>query len=866
MWLSKSINRRSIIAYFLEKKYGTQNELILDKLTYSIKIRIKEQPLTSIKSIQSVTIGRKWNDEEENPENYAWIGKNKTIKLNESCFDPVYFDYSQENKMRSLSVISILALKCLYDRYRGFKLPGLIFRSEIYALRELGIWPYDKNIDRLVSQIARESSTLLDPKNKDCGKPSFRADKLPLADRFLLDNDEIYNIICWQGKHGKGKKQELFEAAYTINIKPRDIHLLDIDGNPIPKELIKVTLQPLFPPMAILSADKIQKYQKDIKNEKYPLFNPVNFSKLAKEKKKDRLALDINTYEKEKNWYDKKSKLCDRSNPFKNIFIKHDTDSYIDREWLSHIINEKIANSSPEWPYILLTSNSGFGKTAFIVNFIKHLRIDYVCYFFDKRDPTLKHPKFFLAHIIYEFEKILKIDEHSAYVTISDMLNRYRVLLELIEEWGKSTGNTLLLIIDALDEAFDDSIEGISVGGILMIHIPHNMRLIISSQWSSYLESFINQEYSNVVDLTRFKNESNKDIRKYFLSALSKADIYSTKDIDYLVGQSGGNFLYTTLISDLLNEGNKNIDDLLTYLPKSLESVYELQLNKMFERIRKLDILRHVRKAIRIITHVTGKLNKNIVRECLNVDSFELQEILKHLLPFIDSSELQEDGICCWHHWTLFWFFLNSKHLTPQETQETYEIIGQGFLKTITNGNTLLIPESDINLLPSRYVPIDKGRTDLLRLIRDYAFSQICENSLVDSVDQLILECRYYALCNNHPEYLVFFGFVDIALNDEKKHAEDNSFIGHVFPSNMISKVTHIVDQCNSVEELLDSTIALLSSKSINETELTWLLNRAYELIRPEVIIVDSDIKSLKIDWPKMYDLSVYHSKRFEIK
>lgn len=156
MLLTPPITKNSIIEQFQFEKFKDQKQLwVAEAISYALEIFLRPSPSLTFDSIEAITLRRIWLDGSSTYSQNSWNENKPLLALH---FSPYRFSYRDENKGRSLVLLASLGLKTLRDHLHQSKRPGLLFLSDISALKDRGIWA-GKNceLDSLVSRIVNYS-------------------------------------------------------------------------------------------------------------------------------------------------------------------------------------------------------------------------------------------------------------------------------------------------------------------------------------------------------------------------------------------------------------------------------------------------------------------------------------------------------------------------------------------------------------------------------------------------------------------------------------------------------------------------------------------------------------------------------------
>lgn len=290
--------------------------------------------------------------------------------------------------------------------------------------------------------------------------------------------------------------------------------------------------------------------------------------------------------------------------------------NYETRQWLLKSVRDWIENGSRQ--ILLLLGGPGTGKTAFSIWMSYSELSEYVCawhlcqysdkYTCDLRN-AVKSLAYYLSTRIPAFYKNMEIADVAKVLQEAEFdgatLFKYLILnpLQKIE----SPDKTVVILIDALDEATQDNHNGLAeIISIYAGQFPRWLKIIITSRNDSSITTYL-KEISEVINLDdeNLSSNSAEDIQRYVGKMLNA----SSSSIQKVTAESGNNFLYAQLLCDTIRQ-NPNFAS--GELPLGINGYYYSYIRRYFTN-NKFTFDDHALPLLHLILTAYEPLHKEVI-------------------------------------------------------------------------------------------------------------------------------------------------------------------------------------------------------------------------------------------------------------
>jgi hypothetical protein len=702
MRIDRDINKEEILAGFVHEKFRfTESASLIVNLSYGIDIQLsRETPLT-FDSIEHVTIRRIWPTKGIPPQ---YPQSRKVKPLGSDHFSPKTIAYNRDNnKGNSLALLVILALKTAYDEVRKAERPGLLFLSEIFKLRELGLWKKkNRELDGLVSRLRsywkhKDKKVRKTRTNEE--KDSHRYKRYPLVDEFLIDAQEIYNIVCWKGiNKNRYKEQLIAEKVWVLNAHPSQVRVFMPEDIQLRGESLRKTLSAFFPDQILITPQEIAEYENIIKKNGIPFFQSSR--PVAMTTGRDQLLQDIlETWKTLENY---KNQKPPEIVSFDDVFAKYPVADFVGRKEIKDRLDAFGRQLSAKSRYFLIVGEAGIGKTALICNYLATQREIPIHYFIKWRRDELDSPTRFLKHLYFALSYEHKLETE---VTGEDPGILFEILKRRIREVSDTilaSGKKEIIFVDGLDEAKTKTLAGSTIIDLIKFDFPHNFAFVIFSRDMPELEPFKKTGKANVIYLSGSNKTNLRDLRNYFSTRLPRR-IINRVVISMLVRKSGGNFLLASFLIDMIKTRKFSLARVLHGVPEGLDGYYEFEIRSIEEKVRDSIRIADIRRVMRMISILEEPHTPKEICDYLNIDYMDVNNVFGALEQFFDLSLYHKHGECRWFHVSFRDFVLNPVRFPEAEGKKLHSAIADYTRKAIDNGTLHSIPKYSLRFFTTHY-------------------------------------------------------------------------------------------------------------------------------------------------------------------
>lgn len=664
MAINRVIRRDLIVDDFRDTRQNLPHKLA-DELDYAISIRLLPNLEAPFEAVQSITLKRILKSKDESFAEKRWTYKRTATPLKEQHFKETEFDYATENKGNSLSILCALALKAKYDELHGSKRGGLLFRSELYALRNANIWRQKQaDLDKLVSDSIIRAVNPDDPNRG-------RYPRLPLLRKFLIAANEIWNIVCWAGSdHINEERGTASEKIWVLNVSPQNIRIMTADGIELAGNPLRATLKYFFPEEFVLSEATIAEYEKRIKAGERPEFELPRHPAYATQPKKD----SEGTLELWENLRKHAQPHTPEMIDFSHIFESHPSSQFVGRERIFAQIDQFLGSPAQPSPYLLVVGEPGIGKTALIANYIQCHRPEAVRYFIQRSKQNLDKPDRFLRHLYVSLSARYNLPVEATTEPAEVISERLKRRAREIRDTQLEEGDVVAIFVDGLDEAVVDARSATGFASFLELDLPERFRIVITSNEVPDLIRFRLPDASNVIYLVGANADSQSDVRHFLEHNL----LPWTEDpliTDQLTLSSGGNFLYAKLVIDALLRKLVTVNQLVADPPQGLVGIHELRLHRALEALPAHEDREIALSILRLVALLQEPHSAPFLFDYLDLDYVEGNRIAAHIERFLDLHALHEHGVLRFFHNSFREYLTDPTRLSDNETRRLHQAV-----------------------------------------------------------------------------------------------------------------------------------------------------------------------------------------------
>ena len=290
----------------------------------------------------------------------------------------------------------------------------------------------------------------------------------------------------------------------------------------------------------------------------------------------------------------KKLPMCHVSTSKQDSLLRQ---PFIGRAWVKDRVDAWLDN--PDGTKICFVyGDPGIGKSAFAAHYTHYNGRVAASIFCDYNNTQFNHPKsviqtlaFLLACRLPDYRiSLMDALNHANDLGLYNESELFDLLLAQPLSVGTVDGNreTMCILIDGLDESGDRNVLT-EVLTKYADRLPKWLRILTFSRKMEIITGLSGGADS--IDLTCGQEENKADIRAYFdycLSSRFGGDGNYTAMIDRLSENSGGIFLYATLMADALAKGKMRIED-TGLVPDGLDSAFYRWFQWFFPDIKEYE-------------------------------------------------------------------------------------------------------------------------------------------------------------------------------------------------------------------------------------------------------------------------------------
>ena len=364
---------------------------------------------------------------------------------------------------------------------------------------------------------------------------------------------------------------------------------------------------------------------------------------------------------------------------------------FIGRTWVKSRVDAWLDN--PDGTKICFVyGDPGIGKSAFAAHYTHYNGRVAAAIFCDYNNTQFNHPRsviqtlaFLLACRLPDY-RISLIDalDHGNDLGLYNESELFDLLLAQPLSVGTVDGNreTMCILIDGLDESGDRDRNVLTeVLTKYADRLPKWLRILTFSRKVEIITGLSGG--ADTIDLTGGLEENKTDVWAYFdycLSARFDGDANYTAMIDRLSENSGGIFLYATLMADALAKGKMSIEDTGS-VPDGLDSAFYRWFQWFFPDIREYE--KNWQMALACIAASPEPIPEDEIKIVFDWTNTKLNK-LKHTLEVLlrkDVNDFKKDTLQLSHRYISEWLFSDAAGRYQLDRNDAFREMGAVFLE-----------------------------------------------------------------------------------------------------------------------------------------------------------------------------------------
>jgi predicted enzyme related to lactoylglutathione lyase len=268
-----------------------------------------------------------------------------------------------------------------------------------------------------------------------------------------------------------------------------------------------------------------------------------------------------------------------RSSEFQTL-IEERTRNFVGRDFIFKAIDEALGDVSFPSGYIVIRGEPGIGKTALIGELVKKWNC---AHHFNISSQNIRSTKDFLSNVCAQL--IVRYDLPHA-VLPPHAISDSGFLSQLLVEASAKTGQQILILVDALDEADDSALPpganclylpAALPGGVFFVvtsREEHDQRLLVDREKPIYLRE---DDPQNQQDVEAYITKSIAMDYETMSRRMAEWTVNEKEFVEILGTKSEGNFMYLVYVLSDIRDGTltKISIDSIRNLPKGLKSYYQ---------------------------------------------------------------------------------------------------------------------------------------------------------------------------------------------------------------------------------------------------------------------------------------------------
>ena len=319
---------------------------------------------------------------------------------------------------------------------------------------------------------------------------------------------------------------------------------------------------------------------------------------------------------------------------FQNI-VDDKTREFVGRKYIYDQIDEYLKDESFPSGYIILKGEPGIGKTALMAKLVRKRK--WIHHFVTEGTDSTE---IFLASICSQlivtyklsYSKLPECQPEQRILTYRKFIDE-ELLPQAIE---KAKDNTVVILVDALDEARRSPLDGeLNILGLPKA-LPQGVFFIVTSREAEDQHFYVNN--NKRIDIKDDDKDNLKDVRLYVESYLNHSGVkkqiekWQVSDADFvekITKKSEGNFMYLFYVMTDIKEQklSEDIKDSIHDLPQGLNGYYNKHwdfMEKSYkDRFREID-----EKVIRIIAALHTPASISYIAEISKFPTNTVSEII----------------------------------------------------------------------------------------------------------------------------------------------------------------------------------------------------------------------------------------------
>lgn len=270
------------------------------------------------------------------------------------------------------------------------------------------------------------------------------------------------------------------------------------------------------------------------------------------------------------------------------------TEEFVGRTFVFAKIDQLLQSQEFHSGYIVISGEPGIGKTALCGQLVKQLGC---VHHFNIANRGVNSPQAFLenvcAQLIIRFGLEDKFPELEARATRDG-----NFLLELLDlSSRRASGNPVIIVVDALDEAQPTGSNRTPIPLYLPQYLPDGVCFVVSRRPVKPEEDTLRVDNRHLIELHSTDERNLQDVRLYvrnfvhkrrsaMVQKISQWKINEATFVDTICDHSEGNFMYAKIVLEAIYRDNFSVSDLsdIRHLPVGLKGYYQQHIELMRNR------------------------------------------------------------------------------------------------------------------------------------------------------------------------------------------------------------------------------------------------------------------------------------------
>jgi hypothetical protein len=336
-----------------------------------------------------------------------------------------------------------------------------------------------------------------------------------------------------------------------------------------------------------------------------------------------------------------------RAREFQTI-VHERTKGFVGRDFIFQAIDELLNEASFPSGYIVIKGEPGIGKTTLISELVK--RGGYV-HHFNLSLQNIHSARDFLANVCAQL--IIRYElEHSSLPQEATRDSGFLSQL-LAEATAKQTGQPIVILIDALDEADDVGLP--SGANILYLPpaLPDHTYLVITTRESADYRLLVDRQREiylrdddpqNVEDVRQYIRNFIQENSTAISSYLQGWKISQEAFVESLTDKSEGNFMYLVYVLGDMRAGRLTIVNLdhIRDLPKGLKAYYQRHW-RMMKSSNRVHFEKHQQPVICILAAALEPVSISLLQEWTGLAPQSILEVIGEWREFLNVDEAEDE-------------------------------------------------------------------------------------------------------------------------------------------------------------------------------------------------------------------------------